>query len=102
MKRWIVQFLISRAGGILTPLIAAGVAWAVTQLALWDADLATTVDQAAITAFLWGCLLSLVNGWSNKVQTAQVRKIQAVVNEEQDGWFGPRTYTEVRRAIPAK
>jgi hypothetical protein len=98
MKKTLIKFAISRAGGILTPIIAAGVAWAVTQLAMWDADLATTIDQAAVTAFVWGVLLSLINSWSNRVQTEGVKKLQGALEVTPDGWAGPKTYVEVRRA----
>jgi hypothetical protein len=34
------------------------------------------------------------------VQTDGIKRIQALVNTDQDGIPGPVTYTEVRRAIP--
>jgi hypothetical protein len=110
MKNAILRFLVSRAGGIATPIIAAGVAWVVTQLAMWDADLATTIDQAAVTAFVWGLIMSAVNSATNKVQTDGVVAIQAVLNENPnhhkvlalDGLPLTNTFTEVRRAVAAK
>jgi hypothetical protein len=102
MKEKLIQFLVSKAGGIITPLIAAGVSWVVAKIASFDPNLASTVDQSAIVAFVWAGIMSGVNYFTNAKQTQEVKKIQAVVNVEQDGWFGPETYTEVRRAIPAK
>jgi hypothetical protein len=108
MKKSIIQFLISRAGGILTPIIAAGVAWCVAKLAAFDASLASGVDQAAITAFVWGLILSAVNAWTNKVQSEGVKNLQLVVRGSSsftplnvDGWAGPKLYAEVRKAVEA-
>jgi len=100
MKNWAIKFLVSRAGGIIMPIIAAGVGAGVAKLAANFPELASTVDQAAITTFIWGLILALVNAWTNKKTTENVKTIQAIVNVPQDGWFGPVTYTEVRKAIP--
>jgi hypothetical protein len=102
MKEKLIQFLVSKLGGIVTPIIAGGVSWVVARLAAFDPNLASNVDQAAIVAFVWAGIMSLVNYFTNSKQTEEVKKIQAVVNVPQDGWFGPVTYTEVRRAIPVK
>lgn len=99
MKEKLIQFLVSKAGGIITPIIAAGVSWVVARLASFDANLAGSVDQAAIVAFVWAGIMSAVNYFTNAKQTQEVKAIQAVVNVQQDGWFGPETYTEVRKAI---
>jgi hypothetical protein len=50
--------------------------------------------------FIIAALVSVANFYTNNTLTKDVKKIQAVVNVPQDGWFGPVTYTEVRRAIP--
>ena len=100
MKEKIIQFLVSKLGGVLTPVIAGAVSWVVAKLAAFDPSLASNVDQAAIVAFVWAGIMSIVNYFTNAKQTQEVKKIQAVVNVPQDGWFGPVTYTEVRRAIP--
>jgi hypothetical protein len=50
--------------------------------------------------FIIAALVSAANIFTNEKLTTDVKKIQAVVNVPQDGWFGPVTYTEVRKAIP--
>ena len=98
MKDTILAFLVSRAGGIVTPVLAAIVAWGVAQLAAWDASLAARVDEAAVVGFLWAVIMSGVNAWTNRIQTDGVKRIQALVNTDEDGVPGPITYIEVRRA----
>jgi hypothetical protein len=101
MKNVLLKFLVSRAGGIITPLVATAVGAAVAKLASFDAALASGIDQAAITAFVVAAILSVVNYLTNAVQTDGVKKIQALVNVDRDGIPGPVTYTEVRKALPA-
>jgi hypothetical protein len=101
MKNFILRFLVSRAGGIITPLVATAVGAAVARLASFDPNLASGIDQAAITAFVVAAILSVVNYLTNAVQTDGVKKIQALVNVDRDGIPGPVTYTEVRKALPA-
>ena len=101
MKRWLLQFFVSRAGGVLTPIIAGVVGAGIAKLAAFDAHLASSVDANAVTAFVVATVMSIVNYATNAVQTDNIKNIQAVVNVPQDGVFGPITYTEVRKAIPA-
>lgn len=101
MKNALLKFLVSRAGGILTPIIATAVGAAVAKLASYDSGLASQVDQVAVTGFVVGCIMTAVNYLTNAVQTDGIKKIQALVNTPQDGVPGPVTYTEVRKAIPA-
>lgn len=100
MKNAIVSFLVSRAGGIITPVIATAVGAIVAKLAAFDANLAGQVDQVAVTGFVVAGILTLVNYFTNAVQSDGVKKIQALVNTPQDGVLGPITYTEVRKALP--
>lgn len=100
MKNFLLKFLVSRAGGILTPIVATAVGAAAAKLASYDANLASGLDQTAITGFVVAAILSIVNYFTNSVQTDGVKKIQAIVNVPQDGIPGPVTYTEVRKAIP--
>lgn len=100
MKYKLLRFLVSKAGGILTPFIAMAVAAAVAKLASVDAKLATEVDQTSVVGFFVALLVSLVNYWTNAAQTEGVKQIQALVNTDQDGIPGPITYVEVRKAIP--
>lgn len=102
LKLKTLQFLVSKLGGFLTPVFASLVAWLVAKLALVDADLAVSVDQTSIVAFLLAFLVSAVNYWTNSVQTKGVKQIQALVHTKQDGVPGPVTFVEVRRAIPVK
>jgi|GEM_PF-5484572 len=100
IKLKLLQFFVSKAGGLLTPVIAAVVAAAVAKLAAVDANLANSVDQTAVVGFVVAFLVSAINYWTNSVQTDGVKQIQALVNAKQDGVPGPVTYVEVRRAIP--
>jgi hypothetical protein len=99
MKEKLIQFLVSKLGGIVTPVIAAGVSWVVAKIASFDPNLASSVDQAAIVAFVWAGIMSGVNYFTNAVNVRGVKKIQALVSTDEDGVAGPVTYTEVRRAI---
>lgn len=100
MKKLILPFLLSRAGGIITPIIATVVAAGVTKVAAFDAGLASQIDPAAITGFISAALIAAVNYWTNKQNADGVKKIQAVVHVPVDGYAGPVTYTEVRKALP--
>ena len=101
MKDKILAFLVSKSGGIITPIVATVVAAIVSNLAMFDPKLAESIDQTTLTGFLVALILSLVNYFTNKAQIAGVKKIQALVNTPEDGVVGPITYTEVRRAIEA-
>ena len=102
MKNFILKFLVSRAGSVLTPIIATFVGAGVAKLAAFDSNLASYVDQAAVTAFVVAVILSVVNYATNASQSDGVKKIQVLVNTDQDGVLGPITYTEVRKAIPVR
>ena len=101
MKNTLLKFLVSRAGGIIAPIVATAVGAVVAKLAAYDQNLASQVDQVAVTGFVVGGIMALVNYFTNAVQTDGIKKIQALVNTPQDGIPGPVTYTEVRKALPA-
>lgn len=102
MKKLLTKFLVSRIGSIATPIIATAVGTMVARVAAFDPALASKIDEAAIVGFIVSALVSAANIFTNKTLTQDVTKIQAVVNVPEDGWFGPVTYTEVRRAIPVE
>ena len=102
MKDKILAFLVSKMGGIITPLIAVAVATIVSRLAMVDPKLAESVDQVSLTGFIVALLISVVNYVTNEVNVRGVKQIQALVNTDVDGVAGPLTYTEVRRAIAVK
>ena len=102
MKDRILAFLVSKLGGLMTPVIAVVVGSIIAQLAMVDPKLAESVDQVSLTGFLVALILSLVNYFTNKVNVNGIKKIQALVNTDVDGVAGPLTYTEVRRAILVK
>jgi hypothetical protein len=102
MKDKILAFLVSRLGGVITPLIAMVVAAIVSRLAMVDPKLAESVDQVSLTGFIVALLISIVNYVTNEVNVRGVKKIQALVHTDEDGVAGPITYTEVRRAIAIK
>lgn len=98
MKNALLRFILSRAGGILTPIIAGLVGLGVAKLAALDPVLAGSIDQVAVTGFVVAAILSAVNYATNAHTTDGIKTIQAVVNVREDGVVGPITYTEVRRA----
>ena len=102
MKNAVLKFLVSKLGGILTPIIAGLIGAAIGKLATFDSSLASNVDQVAVTGFVVSFILASVNYLTNKVQTDGIKSIQALVNTDQDGIIGPITYTEVRKAIPVQ
>jgi hypothetical protein len=102
MKDKILAFLVSKLGGVITPLIAMVVAAIVSRLAMVDPKLAESVDQVSLTGFIVALLISIVNYVTNEVNVRGIKKIQALVNTDEDGVAGPITYTEVRRAIAIK
>jgi len=102
MKDKLIAFLVSKFGGVLTPLIAMVVAAIVSRLAMVDPKLAESVDQVSLTGFVVALLISVVNYVTNEVNVKGVKKIQALVHTDVDGVAGPLTYTEVRRAIEVK
>jgi hypothetical protein len=102
MKDKLLAFLVSKLGGVVTPLIAMAVAAIVSRLAMVDPKLAESVDQVSLTGFIVALLISIVNYITNEVNVRGVKKIQALVNTDEDGVAGPITFTEVRRAIEVK
>jgi uncharacterized membrane protein YeaQ/YmgE (transglycosylase-associated protein family) len=98
LKNAVLKFLVSKLGGILTPIIAGLIGGAIGKLATFDSSLANNVDQVAVTGFVVSFILASVNYFTNKVQTDGIKSIQALVNTSQDGIIGPITYTEVRKA----
>lgn len=102
MKNAVIAFLVSRAGSLLTPIIAALVGAAVAKLAAFDSNLAGQLDQSAIVGFVVAGILSVINYATNVRQSDGIRRIQAVVNTDVDGVAGPVTYREVRRATQAQ
>jgi hypothetical protein len=102
MKDKLLAFLVSKLGGVITPLIAMVVAAIVSRLAMVDPKLAESVDQVSLTGFVVALLISVVNYVTNEVNVKGVKKIQALVHTDVDGVAGPLTYTEVRRAIEVK
>lgn len=99
LKLSVLRFLVSKAGGILTPIIAGVVATLVAKVAAFDVNLAGQIDQTAIVGFIVAAILAAVNYATNAAQTPGIKRIQALVNTDQDGIPGPVTYTEVRKAI---
>jgi hypothetical protein len=102
MKDKFLAFLVSKAGGVITPFIAMVVASVVSKLAMIDPTLAESVDQVSLVGFIVALIISMVNYYTNEVNVRGVKRIQALVHTDVDGVAGPVTYTEVRRAIAVK
>jgi uncharacterized membrane protein YeaQ/YmgE (transglycosylase-associated protein family) len=100
MKEWLIRFLVSRAGGILTPIIATGVGAVVARLAAYDSHLASSIDQVAVTGFVVALIVSLVNIATNAAQRNEIKTIRAVVNGTTAD--GTTAYIEVRPATKAE
>lgn len=98
MKNAILKFLLSRLGGVLTPLVSLAIGSLIGWLASLNPQLAAQVDPVAVTGFIVTALLALVNYYTNAQSSDGVKAIQAVVGAKQDGVPGPVTYIEVRRA----
>jgi hypothetical protein len=96
VKTWIITFLASRLGSILTPVIATAVGAVIARLAAYDINLASSVDQAAVTGFVVALLVSVVNIATNAAQREEIKTIRAVVNGTNPD--GTTSYTEVRPA----
>lgn len=96
MKNTLLKFLVSRAGSILTPLVAAAVGAAVAKLAQFDPDLAAQVSPAAVTAFVASAILAAVNYATNKSQGNEIKRIDAMMETDAEGKVNWR---EVRRAM---
>jgi hypothetical protein len=101
-KDKLLAFLVSKMGGVITPFIAMGIAAVVSKLAMIDPKLAESVDQVSLTGFVVALILAIVNYVTNEINVRGVKKIQALVNTDEDGVAGPVTYTEIRRAIEVK
>ena len=97
MKNAILKFLVSRAGGILTPIVAGLVGAGVAKLAALDPSLAGMVDQTAIVGFVIAGIMSGLNYLTNAVQTDGIKAIQEEVGATVDGIPGPKTQAKVQR-----
>lgn len=83
MKNAVLSFLVSTKGSILAPLVTAIVAWFVAQLATASPDLAKGIDQAAVAGWLVASVVTILNFYTNKAQTAGVEAIQSAAKEVQ-------------------
>jgi len=83
MKNTILAFLVSRGGSIASPIIAAIVAYLVGQLAMLAPEVAAQVNQAELTAWVWGLILALINYATNATPTDGVKEIQAAAQAVQ-------------------
>jgi energy-converting hydrogenase Eha subunit A len=100
MKEWLIKFLVSRIGSILTPIIATGVGAVVAKLAAYDPNLASSIDQVTVTGFVVALIVSLVNIATNAAQRNEIKTIRAVANGTAAD--GTTAYTEVRPAAKAE
>lgn len=92
----VIQFLISKAGNILVPLIsgavAAGAAYAIEKVPA----LRGQIDEATIVTTVWVTLVAGVNWATNHWLTKDTKTIQEALNKsgarlEVDGWAGDDT-----------
>lgn len=100
MKAWFIRILASRLGSLLTPVIATGVGAVVARLATYDPNLASSIDQVAVTGFVVALLMSLVNIATNAASREEIKSIRAVANGTNDD--GTISYTEVRPATKSE
>ena len=109
----IIQFLVSKIGGAIVPVIAFAVGACVAKLTAFSPDLAALVDQKAVVAFVWGVLMIAVNYATTHWLTRDAKAVQQALVKtgaalDVDGWIGDQTVKaieaqgiEVRKAIPA-
>jgi hypothetical protein len=107
MKNAILKFLVSRAGGILTPVVSGLVGAGLAKLAALDPTLASPETQATITGCVMAVILGAINYWTNAVQTEGVKQIQTDLGGlEVDGVPGAKTQAKAQRVAsrgnPAK
>lgn len=108
----IIQFLVSKIGGAIVPVIAFAVGAGVAKLTAFSPALAAMVDQKAVVAFVWGVLMIAVNYGTNHWLTRDAKAVQEALVKtgadlDVDGWIGDETVKaieaqgiEVRKAIP--
>lgn len=99
MKAWFMKFFLSKSGGIITPILAGLITTLVAKLSVFAPDAAATVDVGAVAGFLSMVIVSAISFWTNAEQEPHIKQIQAMANVPVDGYVGPVTFTEVRRAM---
>lgn len=109
----IIQFLVSKGGQALVPLIAAGVAVVVAKFSAVFPGLESMIDQQALVTIIWGMLVVGINWACNHWLTKDAKVVQEALVRvgaelDVDGWVGDETVKaieaqgiEVRRAVPA-
>jgi hypothetical protein len=105
MKKWFMQFAVSKSGLVLVPIFTGAITWLLARLAL-PASLAEQVPVGAVAEWCAAVVVVLVLQLVNKKQGDGVVKIQGALDMTpvvdavtQDRYAGPKLYAEVRRAI---
>ena len=100
MKNAILKFLVSRAGGVLTPIVSGLVGAGLAKLAALDPNLASVETQTQITGFVMAIILGAINYWTNAVQTDGIKIIQKDLGVTVDGL--PLAKTQARAELVAR
>ena len=109
MRKWLIQFLVSRAGAALSTAVTALAAIMLSKLAELSPDIAAMIDQTQLAAILWAIAMSAINYATNHWLTKDARAIQeALVKKgselDVDGWIGDDTVRELQQqtGLPVK
>jgi len=109
IRNRIIQFLVSKAGGLLVPWIAGAVAIGVSKLTPFMPEAVSTIDQSSVVTFIWLALMALVNyatnHWLTKYsKVIQTSLVQTGAKLHVDGWIGDETLDafEAHTGIPVR
>lgn len=115
IRKKIIQFLVSKLGGVLVTIITAGIAAAVAKASSYVPAIEGMIDQQQVAAVVWAALLAGINFATNKWLTDDAKDVQEALNRtgsrlDVDGWVGDDTVQEiirktglpVRRAVTVK
>jgi len=107
MRIKIIQFLVSKAGGVLMTLISAAIAMGIARLSKLIPGVEQSINQAQLTTVIWGLLMSGVNYATNRWLTKDAKTIQEALNGKGaalavDGWVGPDTLDAIKKHTDLK
>jgi len=102
IRKKVIQFLVSKLGGVLAAVITGGIAAAVAKASAYIPGIEGMVDQEAVGAVVWAGLLAGINFATNKWLTDDAKDVQMALNKvgsklEEDGWVGDETVQAIIR-----
>ena len=102
IRKKLIQFLVSKLGGVLATAITAGIAIAVAKASSYVPAIEGMIDQQQVAAVVWAALLAGINFATNKWLTDDAKDVQKALNLvgsklEVDGWVGDETVQAIIR-----